>query len=172
MNVVVEEHNPAYAQMFTEEAQRISEIFGDQLVAIHHIGSTAVPGLKAKPIIDILPVVKDIATVDWFNQQMAELGYEALGELGLPGRRYFRKGGDDRTHQVHAYQVDNQPAIDRHLAFRDYLCTHPEVARQYGELKASLAEQFPQDIYGYMDGKDSFVKEHEQKALVWYQSKW
>lgn len=167
--VVVSEHHAEWAQLFEQEAVRLRLVFGDLLLEIHHIGSTSVPGLPAKPVIDIMPVVRDVAQVDLLNGQMESLGYEAMGECGLSGRRYFRKGGDDRTHNVHVYQWDNRQAVDRHLAVRDYLRTHPATAREYGELKQRLAKQFPEDIYGYMDGKDSFMKALEQKALCWRQ---
>lgn len=168
MNVVVTEYNDKWSQMFVEEAEIIKEIFADELIGIHHIGSTSVPGLKAKPIIDMMPVVKHIERIDSYNEQMTALGYECMGELGMKGRRYFRKGGDDRTHQVHVFQVDNKADINRHLAVRDYLRTHPEEVRQYGDLKESLAKQFPKNIEAYMDGKDAFVKELERTALQWY----
>jgi GrpB-like predicted nucleotidyltransferase (UPF0157 family) len=104
-----------------------------------------------------------------FNAGMEALAYEALGEFGIPGRRYFRKGGDDRTHQAHVFQVGD-PGVERHLAFRDYLRAHPGVAAEYGVLKAGLAQQFPEDIDKYMDGKDAFVKAAEQEALRWYRA--
>lgn len=170
MNVVVTEYNDNWKQMFQEESQKIKHIFADELVQIHHIGSTSVPGLQAKPIIDIMPVVQDIEKIDSFNEQMERLGYECMGELGMKGRRYFRKGGDHRTHQVHVFQVDNKEDIHRHLAVRDYLRIHSEEARKYGNLKENLAKQFPKDIEAYMDGKDAFVKELEGKALQWYRN--
>ncbi|TMV47369.1 GrpB family protein [Paenibacillus mesophilus] len=168
MNVVVTEYSDNWKREFSEESQKIKDIFGDELIDIHHIGSTSVPGLKAKPIIDMMPVVKDIEKVDRFNEQMERLGYECMGELGMEGRRYFRKGGDDRTHQVHVFQGDNKEHIIRHLAVRDYLRAHPDEANRYGNLKESLAKQFPKDIEAYMDGKDAFVKELERKALQGY----
>jgi len=167
MNVVVTEYNEDWKQKFSEEAQKIKDIFGDELIDIHHIGSTSVPGLKSKPIIDIMPVVKDIEKVDSFNDRMEGIGYECMGELGMKGRKYFRKGGDNRTHQVHVFQWDNKEDIDRHLAVRDYLRTHPDYANRYGDLKESLATRFPKDIEAYMDGKDAFVKELEKNALQW-----
>jgi GrpB-like predicted nucleotidyltransferase (UPF0157 family) len=168
-NIVVVEYDERWPEMFQQEAERLRAVFGPLLVDIHHIGSTSVPGLQAKPIIDMMPLVRDITQVDQLNEQMAALGYEAMGECGIPGRRYFRKGGNEhRTHHVHAFQADHPETVDRHLAFRDYLRAHPDTAREYGELKARLAQQFPDDIYGYMEGKDSFVKEVERKALEWY----
>lgn len=168
MNVIVTNYNGNWNRMFEDEAKKIKAIFGDELNDIHHIGSTSVPGLQAKPIIDMMPVVKDITRIDSFNEQMKELGYECMGEFGMEGRRYFRKGGDHRTHHVHAFQMDNIEDIQRHLAVRDFLRTHPEVASQYGSLKERLARQYPDDIEAYMDGKDSFVKNLEKKALDWH----
>ncbi|PZM64785.1 GrpB family protein [Paenibacillus dendritiformis] len=168
MNVMVTEYNEKWEHMFREEAQKIEEIFADELLDIYHIGSTSVPGLKAKPIIDMMPVVKDIEKIDSYNEKMEGLGYEFMGEFGMTGRRYFRKGGDNRTHQVHVFQADNKEDIQRHLAVRDYLRTHPEAVKQYGDLKEKLANQFPKDIEAYMDGKDAFVKELEKRALHWY----
>lgn len=168
MKVTVSEYDKRWETLFAEEARRIRDILGEELLAIHHFGSTSVPGLRAKPIIDILPVVRNIERVDQFNGQMEALGYECMGEFGMIGRRYFRKGGDRRTHHVHIFQEDNRADIDRHLAVRDYLRTHPEAAGDYGALKASLAERHPTDMEAYMDGKDAFVKELERKALAWY----
>ena len=101
----------------------------------------------------------------------AAAGYEAMGEFGLPGRRYFRKGGANRTHQLHAYQYDAVHAITRHVAYRDYMRAHAEARAAYGELKAALASRFPDDIGAYCDGKDEFVKEYERRALIWHWQK-
>ena len=161
------DYNPEWPAMFEAEAPKIAEALGDNLLSIHHIGSTSVPGLKAKPIIDILPVVRDIAAVDQHTPQMEALGYEGLGEFGLPGRRYFRKGDLVRTHHVHVHALDSDQEIERHIAVRDYLRAHPDAAREYGELKAQLAKQFPDDRFAYMDGKDAFVKALERDALSW-----
>lgn len=162
----VRPYEAQWATLFREEAQLLQRIFGDEIVEIHHIGSTAVPGLLAKPIIDILPVVRDITRVDDYNSEMLAHGYEPRGERGHAGRRYFSKGGDERTHHVHMYQAGH-PAIDRHLAFRDYLRVHPDEAKHYGDVKAELAKRFPYDSGGYVKGKDSLAKALEQKALVW-----
>lgn len=170
MNVIVTAYNPNWQQLYEQESQAIRRILGGELVEIHHIGSTAVPGLCAKPIIDILPVVKQVEAVDAFNPQFEQLGYEPMGEFGISGRRYFRKGGDNRTHQIHIFAQNNTQDIVRHLAVRDFLRAHPLDAYAYGMLKTQLAYQFPQDIEGYCDGKDSFVKDLEQRALSWYLS--
>ena len=168
MQVRVVDYDPEWPARFEAEAAVIREIVGDNLIALFHIGSTSVPGLKAKPVIDMLPVVRDIAALDALNEKFAAAGYEAMGEFGIPGRRYFRKGGAVRTHQAHAFQYDNVYAITRHLAFRDYMRAHAEARAAYGELKAALASRFPDDIGAYCDGKDEFVKEYERRALIWH----
>lgn len=168
MKIEVTEYQEIWPQLFKDESQKIKNIFGEELIAIYHIGSTSVHDLKAKPIIDIMPIVKQIENVDSIIIQMTEIGYESLGENGLVGRRFFRKGGDNRTHHIHVFQVDNSSDIDRHLAVRDYLRTHHEARVKYGHLKEKLAIKFPDDIDSYVNGKDKFVKELEKKALIWY----
>ncbi|MDA8207125.1 MAG: GrpB family protein [Thermaerobacter sp.] len=152
---------------FWREAQALRGIFNDHLVSVHHIGSTAVPGLSAKPVIDMMPVVDDIRLVATVEPQLEALGYASLGEYGISGRRFFRKGGDNPTHHLHCYQQAN-PEIDRHLAFRDYLRTHPRDAHAYQELKLHLARQHRYDIDAYIEGKDDFVKSLEARALSWW----
>lgn len=169
MRVEVVPPDPTWKEKFETEAQQIARVMGENVVAIHHIGSTAIPGIYAKPIIDFLVEVRDIHQTDAHTAEMTAIGYEALGEFGLPGRRYFRKNRSPeiRTHNVHTYEVGSSE-ITRHLAFRDYLIAHPAIAQQYSDLKQQLAQQHPQDIEGYMDGKDAFVKAIERQALVWY----
>lgn len=157
MKVKVTDYNPEWPAMFQSEEARLKQVFLDEVIMIHHIGSTSVPGIKAKPIIDIMPLVKDINVIDRLNSRLMELGYEPMGEFGIPGRRFFRRGGDVRTHHVHVFQAGSIE-IERHLAFRDYLRAHPEEAKKYGELKERLAKEFPNDIEGYIAGKDTFVK--------------
>lgn len=165
--VEVTPYRQEWTSMFREEANHLRHIFGEHLVAIYHVGSTSVPGLEAKPIIDIMVVVKDIKLVDEHNQFMQEIGYEPMGENGIAERRYFQKGGDRRTHHVHVYQIGS-PHVERHLAFRDYLRTHPDVATEYSDLKRKLAQQFPFDIESYIQGKERLVEQIEQGALEWY----
>jgi GrpB-like predicted nucleotidyltransferase (UPF0157 family) len=160
--------NPRWEQDFDAEATRVSKALGDNVVQIHHIGSTAIPEIYAKPVIDLLVEVQNIALVDDNNDAMTTLGYDILGEYGLPGRRYFRKdnaqGG--RTHHVHTFQTGSSE-VTRHLAFCNFMRAHPDCAQQYSDLKRALAAQYPHDIDGYMDGKDEFVKTLEHRALAW-----
>lgn len=169
--IVVTPYDPAWQGEFETESKRILHALGNNVVSVHHIGSTAIPGIFAKPIIDILLEINDLVQLDNETGAMQELGYGAMGEFGIPGRRYFRKSNRSgvRTHHVHAFQTGN-PEIERHLAFRDYMIAHPAEAQAYGALKRELARVYPHDRRAYMDGKDGFVKEHEAKALSWRRS--
>jgi GrpB-like predicted nucleotidyltransferase (UPF0157 family) len=146
-----------WEKKFKAEAKKIEEIFRQIFVDIHHIGSTAIPLVKAKPIIDILVEVEDINKVDSYNRQMEELGYEALGEYGIPKRRFFQEGGNNRTHHVHIFEKGS-PQIKRHIDFRDYLISHPKVAGEYSRLKEKLAKKYRYDIDKYQEGKESFIR--------------
>ncbi|MBM7601518.1 GrpB-like predicted nucleotidyltransferase (UPF0157 family) [Virgibacillus halotolerans] len=163
MNIRVVDYNQNWKSEYKKEELSIKTFLQKELVNSFHIGSTSVPGLKAKPIIDILLVVKDISELDTYSTQFENLGYEVMGEFGIEERRYFRKGGDNRTHQIHAFQYDNIQEIERHLLFRDYLRQNPEISKEYGELKSKLADKYPTDIDSYGDGKDDFVKKTEKK---------
>ncbi|QPC47874.1 GrpB family protein [Mangrovibacillus cuniculi] len=165
--VEVTPYNDKWASMFKVEWERLQQIFGSVALNIHHIGSTAVLGLSAKPVIDILIEVKNITIADSFNKDMEELGYEVKGENGIEGRRYFQKGGSNRTHHVHVFQ-HGSPDVERHVAFRDFLRVHPDEAARYGQLKETLASRFPYDMAAYIDGKNDLVLEIEKKALEWY----
>lgn len=165
--ITISKYDPSWGEKFRLESPKLAKIFGDQAVGIFHIGSTSVPGLAAKPIIDILVRVKDIQRVDDFNAAMIELGYEPKGEYGMPGRRYFKKGDEEHhTFHVHAFQVGN-PEIARHLNFCAYLRAHPQDAKRYAELKTELARQFPHDIEQYTNGKDAFIQDIDSKAEEW-----
>src|SRR5699024_11864954 len=98
--VQVTQYNKNWPLMYEEEAEKLRKIFGSEIIEIYHIGSTSVNGLIAKPIIDIMPVVKDVKQVDDFNTAMIDIGYETKGENGLSSRRFFQKGGVERTHHV------------------------------------------------------------------------
>jgi GrpB-like predicted nucleotidyltransferase (UPF0157 family) len=168
MRIHVVASNPDWPAKWEHEAHQITRALGEIVVGIHHIGSTAIPGMYAKPIIDILLEVVDIVRLDSLVTGMASLGYECLGEYGIRGRRYFRKDNSSgtRTHQVHAFQHGDRH-IHRHLAFRDYLIAHADVANAYSDLKRELAAKHPEDAEAYMDGKEPFINAHQAKALAW-----
>lgn len=165
--IEVMDYNPKWENMFNTEAKVIKNILGKNCIVVHHIGSTSIKGLRAKPIIDIMPVVKDITLVNAYNAAFETLGYECKGEFGITGRRFFIKGGDNRTHHIHIFEESNKKDIERHIAVRDYLRGHPNDAAEYALLKEELAEKFMYNSEGYCNGKDAFMKELEQKAIEW-----
>lgn len=165
--VVVLPYNPAWPGAFAKEAASLRHALGDLIGALDHIGSTSVPGLAAKPIIDMLLEVPELGALDRGSRVVEALGYEVMGAYGIEGRRYFRKTDAQgvRTHQIHAFQSGSLRLL-RHLAFRDYLRAHPVVAAEYGAHKVTLAAACA-NAQAYMDGKDAFVKLVEADALAW-----
>ncbi|HEX6292572.1 MAG TPA: GrpB family protein [Herpetosiphonaceae bacterium] len=165
--VAVVPHDPAWASAFRAAAEPIAAALAPELVAIHHAGSTSIPGIKAKPTIDILIEARQIDAIDAHDGAMSELGYAPRGELGIAGRRYFTKTSDmARTHNVHVFQTGH-PEIERMLNLRDYLRAHPDAAEAYSRLKEQLARQFPGDIESYTLGKSEFIEAIVVKARAW-----
>ncbi|CAM3251979.1 GrpB family protein [Sporolactobacillus spathodeae] len=154
---------------FHVEATRLTRIFQPNLSAIHHIGSTAVANLCAKPTIDILLEVVRIDESYIPFKEMEKASYQSLVANGNSGRYLFQKldeSGEYR-YQVHVYQ-EGSPDVVRHLAFRDYLRTHPDIAELYGALKQQLAEAFPDDRDSYSSGKEAAIRRIEDEALSWW----
>ncbi|WP_308696491.1 GrpB family protein [uncultured Subdoligranulum sp.] len=171
-HITVIEYSPLWKNRYKEESLLIRNILADNCIAIYHIGSTSVEGLAAKPIIDIMAVVRSLERVDIDAEKFSDIGYEYLGEFGIEGRRYLRKGGDERTHQIHIFQADDWNNIGRHLAFRDYMRTHEKEREEYAKIKTELAKKFPYDIDGYCDGKENFVREIEKLAFSQFDGTW
>ena len=146
---------------------KIKNILGDEIINIFHIGSTAIPGIYAKPIIDILIEVNDIEKIDKYNDEFNKLGYVSKGEFGIEGRRFFLKGIYNRTHHLHIFETNN-PEIRKHLNFRDYMISHSEMAEQYEKLKMELSIKFRYDNEGYCKGKEEFIRDIDKKAQDWF----
>jgi GrpB-like predicted nucleotidyltransferase (UPF0157 family) len=161
-------HDPAWADAFTAEAAALHAALPDVPLTLYHIGSTSIPGILAKPIIDLMGVVPDLAQMDRHDAAMQKLGYEVMGAFGIEGRRYYRKfdATGQRTHHLHIFAT-GAPDITRHLAFRDYLRSHADVAAEYSALKEQLTATRA-DWERYVEGKDPFIKRVEQDALRWY----
>jgi putative glutamine amidotransferase len=155
------ERDPRWPAMFEEEAGRIRAALGEIAVRIEHVGSTAVPGLAAKPIIDIQVSVEQMAPREPFVTALEALGYTFVADPTDAEHEYFKKEVDGvRTHQIHVCLVGSDWER-RHLAFRDHLRAHPDDAARYAELKRRLAAEHPNDILGYIDAKEPFVLEIE-----------
>jgi GrpB-like predicted nucleotidyltransferase (UPF0157 family) len=165
--VEVIDYQKSWIEIFNAEADTLKNSIGFLNPGIHHIGSTSVSGLSAKPIIDILIEVDDVGFLDDYIKNLEAIDYHGRGENGIPGRRYFEKGGDNRTHQIHAFKRGSFGVI-RHLAFRDYLSCHPQVAHEYALLKKQVAETCNNDIDRYCGGKVRFIKKYEKLAIAWY----
>ena len=172
--IEVVDYNPRWITDFERESVVLARIFGQRLKDIQHIGSTAVPNLAAKPIIDILIVLNHTDDIDSFNAFMEGLGYRVRGESldaiipGTPGRFYFtRETNGVRSHHVHICAKGHAEIVDK-LAFRDYLRAHESVALAYADLKRRLAADHRFDNIGYMRGKDAFIESVLADATRWY----
>lgn len=170
-NVVVVEAQAAWAEDFCALRARLWPVVRTYALAIEHVGSTAVPGLAAKPIIDIDVVVADGAALEQCIALLAAASYEHRGELGIPGRHAFKRApGADAAEGPplprHNLYVCLQGALSlrNHLALRDWLRTHPEDVRAYAQLKRELAARFPCDIGSYVEGKTAFITGILQRA--------
>ena len=169
MTVELKAHDPEWKVAFATEAELLRHAFGAPLIAVHHIGSTAIPGIMAKPIIDILCVVDSLSSVDAANSRMIANGYVPKGENGIVGRRYFQKFDGDgvRSHHIHVFQTGS-PHIERHLAFRDYLIAHPDKAQAYSAWKTELLQSGIVTREAYQNGKSCVVELLQSEALCWY----
>jgi GrpB-like predicted nucleotidyltransferase (UPF0157 family) len=155
--VEVVDYDPGWPQRYAEERDRIAAALGDAALSIEHVGGTAVPGLPAKPVIDLMVGVPDIERAGQAVAGLINLGYEYIPEFEsqLPDRRYFRRGTPE-THHVHMVPVSSD-FWEEHLLFRDYLRTHPQAAEEYGKLKRGLAGRFRLDRDAYRSGKVPFI---------------
>ena len=152
-------YDPAWPEKFRKESKEIKKHLGRNCMAVYHIGSTAVEGMWAKPTVDILVTVKDLARVSQLE------GYEAFGENGIQGRLFFVKGGENHEFHVHVFDQNDQVNIQRHLAVVEYLNHHEKKREEYAQLKSYLAQAYPEDPEGYWEGKSYYVAQLEQEAL-------
>ena len=165
--VEVVPYQPNWPSLFQREADRLGPLIGENLIALHHIGSTAVPGLAAKPTIDILAEVKSHDRLETQTPKLETLGYQAKGENGISGRRYFQKvQGEVHLYHIHAFTAGH-PDIQRHLNFRDFLRAHPVEAKAYAALKYDLAERFTFQAKQYTQGKTEFIRAVDARAAAW-----
>jgi len=165
--VEIADYDPEWAALFEKEKRRILKVIGNNVVRIEHIGSTAVPGLGAKPIIDIMVAVDCLSDAEKCIVPLRSIGYEYVPrhEAVIPERRYFRKGHPPKEQHYHLHMVEFKSDFwKKHLLFRDYLRTHPKVAQQYYELKKTLAATHGSDHEAYTEAKTSFIESVIAKA--------
>ncbi|MCD4802522.1 MAG: GrpB family protein [Anaerolineales bacterium] len=160
-------HNPEWSQLAEEEAKRILEQLSVPVIGVYHIGSTSIPGIKAKPILDFVIEVEDLDDIIRSTEMLGELGYISKGEYGIPGRQFFTKDTDgERSHHLHVFQ-QGHPDIERHLVFRDFLRANPEAAQKYEIIKEKLAKRFPKESGNYTEAKSDFILSMDEVARYW-----
>src|SRR5579864_4394673 len=156
--VIVLDYNPNWPRRFQSLRKRIADALGDTASAIEHVGSTAVPDLVAKPIIDIDVLLASETMLPTAIERLTRLGYIHRGNLGVPDREAFRAPAGDPRHHLYVCPPGSAE-FRRHMAFRDYLRAHPEEAKVYGDLKIALAQRFREDRSAYNAAKSEFVEE-------------
>ena len=154
--VVVVDYDPNWPSSFEELRALIWPAVSDVALSFEHVGSTAVPGLRAKPVIDACVVVESRELIRPAIERIERLGYVHRGTLGVPDREAFRRPDHLPRHHLYLSPRDAL-SLRNQLGVRDYLRAHPDVARAYGDLKAELAGRFPHDIDLYIDGKTEFI---------------
>ena len=158
--IIVVPYHPRWPELFEEERARIEQAIGPWVKEIEHVGSTAVPGLAAKPIIDIMVGVRSLKDSPILVERLSGIGYRYLPELErvFPLRRYFQKLREGRrTHQIHLVERSNSEWWERHILFRDYLREHPEATEEYAHLKRELSGRFREDREAYTRAKTEFI---------------
>lgn len=162
----LDDPDPAWPARYQDEAGRIRAALGDRVVRLEHVGSTSVPGLAAKPIVDIQLSLASLEPRQAYVAALAGLGYRHVADGIEPDHEYFSREDDGRrAFQIHACRAGSDWER-RHLAFRDWLRVHPDDARAYEDLKRHLASAHPRDLMTYVDGKTPFIREIEDRALA------
>ncbi|MCL2407355.1 MAG: GrpB family protein [Defluviitaleaceae bacterium] len=173
MDVVPYDEN--WVTLFESEKAILENILGEHVVRIEHIGSTSIQGIYAKPIIDLLVLVKCVTDIDKYDSQMLAAGYDVRGEKGMPGRRYFVRfkgdGSGNHTHHIHIFQADNNPShqdVEDNLIFRDYLRIDETARDEYSNLKIKLSKLHYTEPLSYHEGKTECVQNIVKRAREYF----
>ena len=165
--VIVLPYCERWEQNFAQIRDELRKALGPLALKIEHVGSTAVRGLSAKPIIDIDIVIRDYSVFDAVVSALQAIGYFHEGDLGIAGREAFKYDGKDHLQKHHLYVCpENSAELKRHIAFRDYLRAHPEAVKEYSRIKEEGAALFPNDIEKYIEHKAPFIQKIYQEIGV------
>ena len=158
-HIIVQPYDEMWNQDFISISNEIRDALGELALRIEHVGSTSVPGLSAKPVIDIDVVIRDHSVLDEVVSRLAKIGYQHEGNLGIAGREAFGYEGKEHLKEHHLYVCpEDSPELKRHTAFRDYLRSHPEAVREYSRIKEEAAALYPYDIDGYIRHKSPVIE--------------
>jgi GrpB-like predicted nucleotidyltransferase (UPF0157 family) len=160
------EYRESWPIDYLKEAEILKKILADNFIESFHIGSTAIHGLKSKPVIDILIEVKSLCRIDDKAIDLESVGYELKGEYGIKGRRFLQKGNNTRTHHIHIFESGDSE-IERHRLFVEYLNANPNKALDYQKLKEKLCFRFREDPESYTLGKNDFIRSIESEMYSW-----
>lgn len=152
----ISEYKEAWPHQFEKLKEKLWHPISKFAISMEHVGSTSVPNLCAKPIIDVDIVVIDIERMKAITHILCQNGYQHMGNLGIPGREMFRCNKPEFPHHLYVCLQDS-PAFQNHILFRNHLRSHPDDCQKYAQLKKNLAKKFPEDMKSYVEGKTSFV---------------
>jgi GrpB-like predicted nucleotidyltransferase (UPF0157 family) len=170
-SVEIVAYTPEWSEFYKHESQHLQKTLGDHLREIYHIGSTAIPNMPAKPVIDIMLACENLDAIDDITQKLNKLNYYNIRRQIIPHLSFFVRRQDEKIRfHLHIHERGS-PQIKRHVNFRDYVTAHPLEAARYAELKMKLAEQFREDMNSYVFGKDKLVQEIDTKAKLWVKRK-
>ncbi len=167
--ITLKEHCVEWNNHFLIEVEIIKAILSDNFIASYHIGSTAIFGIRAKPIIDIIVEIKSISEVDKCSLRFKDRNYDVKGEYGIKSRRYFEKGKNTKTHHIHMFESGNLE-IERHRLFVEFMNTHPDRAKEYEKLKIELSNKYSDEPHKYSQGKLMFINAIDAEAYKWKNS--
>ena len=163
----IENYNPDWVSKYITIKSFLQKVFGKKAIMIEHVGSTSIVGMKAKPLIDVLLVVKNINDIFDETEKMKSNDYNLRKKVLDINSLLFEKGIlENKTENIHVFEIDSS-RIDRFLDTRDYLRAHPERVKKYEELKQKIYQQFPNDYYSYRDAKGNFMEETNVLAKNW-----
>ena len=158
-HIIVQPYDEMWKQDFISISNEIRDALGELALRIEHVGSTSVPGLSAKPVIDIDVVIRDHSVLDEVISRLAKIGYQHEGNLGIAGREAFGYEGKEHLKEHHLYVCpEDSPELKRHIAFRDYLRSHPDAVQEYSRVKEEAASFYPYDIDQYIGHKSPVIE--------------